>query len=176
MIFNPAGLSGAYIIDMEPITDDRGFFARAWCRDTFEKRGLKTDFVQSNNSFSRSKGTLRGLHYQVSPYQEAKLVRCIKGAIYDVMIDVRPDSETYAQWFGIELNAENRRMIYMPEGIAHGFLTLQDETEILYNITQSYHPECERGIRYNDPSIKIKWPRKIEVVTEKDLQWPDFEL
>ncbi|MCK5398353.1 MAG: dTDP-4-dehydrorhamnose 3,5-epimerase family protein, partial [Thermoplasmata archaeon] len=140
MIFTETRLKGAFIIDIEPIEDDRGFFARSWCRNEFEKHGLNPDLVQCNISFNKKKGTLRGMHYQTAPHEESKLVRCTRGSLFDVIIDLREDSGTYKKWFGIELSAENRRMIYMPGGFAHGFQTLEDNTEVFYQMTEFYYP------------------------------------
>ena len=175
MIFAETKLKGAYIIELEELKDNRGFFARAWCQHEFEKHGLNAHFVQANVSSSKKKGTLRGLHYQISPYEEIKLMRCTKGAVYDVIIDLRPASSTYAQWIGVELTSENHKMLYVPENFAHGFQTLEDDTEVFYPVSQFYTPGSERGIRYDDPAFGIKWPETIDLVmSEKDKCWPDF--
>lgn len=175
MIFKQTKLKGAFIIEMEPIGDIRGFFARAWCKKEFEKHGLRSDFVQANITFNKHKGTLRGMHYQVAPYQEAKVVRCIKGSLFDVIIDLCPDSPTYREWVGIELTEDNYRMLYLPEGFAHGYKTLEDNTEVSYQVSQFYCPESERGIRWNDPGFGIGWPETSElVISDKDKNWPDF--
>lgn len=176
MIFRETTISGAYVIDPEPISDPRGFFARVWCRDEFREHGLSTDFVQANTVFSRERGTLRGLHYQVSPHAEAKLVRCTGGTIYDVAVDIRADSETFGEWVGTELSRENRRMLYMPEGCAHGYLSLTGDAEAFYLVTAAYAPDAERGIRYDDPAFDIIWPSPVRVVSEKDQSWPDFQF
>src|SRR5262249_49758163 len=146
------------IVEPELRSDERGGFARLWCRREFAEHGLNAAFVQCNGSFSARRGTLRGLHYQAAPYQEAKLVRCIRGAIFDVLVDLRRDSQTYLRWFGVELTADNWKMIYVPEGCAHGYLTLEDNVEVMYPVTSFYHPEAERGLRWDDPLVAIQWP------------------
>jgi len=172
MIFRETPLKGAFIIDIERIEDKRGFFAEAWCQKEFEANGLVSRMVRTNISFNRKRGTLRGMHYQVPPYEEIKLVRCTRGAIYDVIIDLRPDSPTYKKWTGVELTAENYRMLYVPESFAHGFLTLEDTAEITYQISQFYSPESARGVRYDDPVFGIEWPLQVEVISDQDLGWP----
>lgn len=175
MVFNKTDFKGAYIIDIERIEDARGFFARAWCRREFEAHGLNPALVQANMSFNKISGTLRGMHYQAAPHEEAKLVRCTKGAVYDVMIDLRRDSRTYLKWFGLELTAENHRMLYVPEGFAHGYQTLKDGTEVLYHVTEFYTPSAERGIRWDDAAFGIEWPIKSGlVISDKDRNWPDY--
>lgn len=174
MIFAETKLPGAYLIDIEKRGDQRGFFARAWCQKEFEAHGLIRRVVQANISLSKRKGTLRGMHYQAAPYAEAKLVRCTRGAIYDAIIDLRPDSPTYMQWLGVELTAENYRMLYVPEGFAHGFQTLVDNTEVAYQVSQFYTPEAEGGVRYNDPAFGIEWPLEVQVISDKDKSWPDY--
>jgi dTDP-4-dehydrorhamnose 3,5-epimerase len=175
MRFTETSVGGAYLIDPEPKGDDRGFFARLWCRDEFEARGLSATFVQCNDSFSAHRGTLRGLHYQIAPFQEAKLVGCIRGAVFDVVVDLRPQSPTFARWFGVTLTASNRTMLYVPEGCAHGYLTLEDGSEVVYPVSQAYRPEAERGIRWNDPTFNIDWPYPGPLtVSPKDRQWPDY--
>ncbi len=175
MIFKESGLEGAFIVEIEPIRDNRGFFARAWCQEEFESRGLISCFVQNNITFSPKTGTLRGLHYQIPPHGEAKLVRCTQGAIYDVIIDLQPESRTYLQWLGVELTADNRKMIYMPGGFAHGYQILVDRTEVFYQVGQFYAPEYERGIRWDDPAFAIDWPIAPPLIlSEKDTRWPDF--
>lgn len=174
MKYTLAPLEGAYLIDLEPRGDERGFFARLFCEREFEKKGLKTHFVNINNSLSVSKGTLRGMHYQLAPKCETKVVRCIKGAIYDVILDLRPDSPTFGQHFGAELSESNRRMMYVPDGFGHGFISLEDHTEILYLVSEYYSPEHERGIRWNDPHFNIQWPIQPEIISEKDAKHPDF--
>jgi len=174
MIFEETRLKGAFTIEMEPIGDTRGFFARAWCQKEFEAHGLISGFVQANITFSPKKGTLRGLHYQIAPHEEIKLVRCTRGAIYDVIIDLRPESPTYKQWLGTELTADNRKMIYIPGGFAHGYQILMDDTEVFYQVGQFYAPEYERGIRWDDPAFGIEWPLEIQVISDKDKNWPDY--
>lgn len=176
MIFTETDLNGAYLIDVEKITDDRGFFGRLWCKDQFEKYNLNTNLVQSNVSMSIKKGTLRGMHYQKHPYQETKLVRCTQGAIYDVIVDLRPDSPTFKKWFGIELTAKNHRMLYVPENFAHGFLTLEDNSEVYYLVTQFYNKEAEGGLRYNDPAFQISWPNEIMEISNKDATHKNFDI
>jgi len=175
MIFHETTISGVYVIDLEPISDPRGFFARAWCRDEFLEHGLSTDFVQANTVLSRDRGTLRGLHYQVPPHAEAKLVHCIGGVIYDVAVDIRVDSETFGKWVGTKLSSEKRRMLYIPEGCAHGYQSLTSNAETFYQVTAAYAPDAERGIRYDDPALDITWPSPVHMVSEKDQSWPDFK-
>ena len=175
MKFTPTAVHGAYLIDLERRGDDRGFFARFFCENEFAAAGLKTHFVQVNTSLTSTQGTLRGMHYQLPPSAEVKVVRCIAGALFDVVLDLRPDSLTFGKWFGAELNAENRTMMYVPEGCAHGFLTLTDATEALYLVTQFYGPADERGVRYDDPRFGIQWPIAPREVSDKDGKWPDFD-
>lgn len=176
MRFAETTVQGAFVIDPEPREDERGFFARLWDRDVFAARGLTADFVQCNASFSARRGTLRGLHYQAAPHGEVKLVRCVRGAIFDVLVDLRVGSPTYARWFGAELTAANRRLMYIPEGCAHGYLTLEDQSEVEYPVSRAYHPDAERGVRWNDPRFAIAWPA-VEPLTlsPKDRQWPDYQ-
>jgi len=174
MIFHDTGLKDAYLIELEKKGDDRGFFARAFCVNEFEAHGLPTTFVQVNNSLSGQKGTLRGMHYQLAPHAETKLVRCIRGSLYDVILDLRKDSPTFGRHFGAELSAENRRMMVCPKGFAHGFITTSDDAEAFYFVDAFYAPEAERGIRYNDPKFGIDWPAEPAVVSDKDQNWPDF--
>jgi len=174
MIFSETKLKGAYTIEIEKLKDNRGFFARAWCRKEFAGHGLTSRVVQTNISFNIKKGTLRGMHYQIAPYEESKLVRCTAGAIYDVIIDLRPDCPTYLQWVGVELTADNHKMLFVPENFAHGFQTLQDNTEVTYQVTQFYTPGSERGIRWDDKAINIEWPEDAAVISDKDKNWPDF--
>lgn len=173
MIFAETRLRGAFVIELEKREDRRGFFARAWCQKEFGERSLVTDFAQNNVSLSRWAGTLRGLHYQIAPHEEAKLIRCTSGAIWDVIIDLRPDSPTYMVWIGAELTASNYRMVYVPEGCAHGFLTVADHTEVTYLVSAFHAPESERGVRYNDPHFQIRWPMEIRAISDKDESWPD---
>jgi dTDP-4-dehydrorhamnose 3,5-epimerase len=174
MRFEPTKLAGVFQIDPELRTDGRGFFARTWCRDKFEKAGLDSHVAQCSISFNASKGTLRGMHYQADPFRETKLVRCTMGAIYDVVLDLRAASSTFKEWIGITLTAENRRMIYVPQGCAHGFLTLEDNSEVSYQISEFYHSEAACGVRWNDPAFGIEWPGKVEVISERDRTHPDF--
>ena len=174
MIFKETKLKGAYVIELEPLQDERGFFARSFCKREFEQHGLNPAIAQCNISYNKKKSALRGMHYQVAPYEEAKLVRCIRGAIYDVIIDLRPESLTFKQWIAVELTAENRKMLYIPEGFAHGFLTLEDDTEVFYQMSESYHPECARGVRWDDPAFQIKWPMDKVILSDKDRAYKDF--
>ena len=174
MIFTACKVKDAYLIDLDRKVDERGFFARSYCRNEFAAHGLHPDFVQCNLSFNTRRGTLRGMHYQVRPNEEVKLVRCLAGAIYDVIVDLRPTSPTYKQWIGVELDAESRRMLYSPAGFAHGYLTLADNSEVLYQVSAFYSPESERGVRWNDPAFNIEWPMRPEVISSKDRQHPDF--
>lgn len=174
MRFSEAGLKGAYVVEIERRTDSRGFFGRGWCKREFETQGLNSQLAQVNIGFSNKKGTLRGMHYQVPPYQEVKLVRCTLGAIYDVIIDLRRGSSTYRQWFGVELTADNHRMLYVPEGCAHGYQTLADDTEVFYQTSQFYAPECARGVRYDDPAFGISWPSVARVISDADRNWPSY--
>lgn len=175
MIFTKTPLRGAYIIELEKREDDRGFFARTWCEDEFEAHGIYRKPVQTNMSYSRKKGTMRGLHYQLPPYGEAKLIRCTKGAIFDVIVDLRQDSPTHKQWFGVELTDRNYKMLFLPEGFAHGFLTLEDDTEVAYQVSAKHTPGSERIIRYNDPKFNIAWPVAVEVISDKDNNEPDYK-
>ena len=174
MIFHKTELRGAFVIDLEKIEDERGFFARAWCAKEFEAQGLTARTIQCNISFNKIRGTTRGMHYQIAPYEETKLVRCMAGSIYDVIIDLRSESETYRRWFGVELTAANRRMLFVPEGFAHGFQTLEDNTEVFYHVSEFYTPGSERGIRWDDPTFSIDWPIEVQVISDKDKSWPDF--
>jgi dTDP-4-dehydrorhamnose 3,5-epimerase len=175
MIFTDTPLKGAYLIDLQKRGDDRGFFARAFCEKEFADHKLIGRFVQVNNSLSAAKGTLRGMHYQLQPRAESKLVRCIRGALYDVILDLRRDSPTFGQSFGAELTAENRRMMYVPKGFAHGILTLEDNTEIFYFVDEFYAPEYERGVRWNDPEFQIGWPLQPVVISDKDAEQRSFD-
>ena len=173
MKFIESALNGAYVIEVELIHDSRGFFARSWCKQEFIDQNLNPNLVQSNISFNSKKGTLRGMHYQEKPHEEAKLVRCTKGAIYDVIIDIRPDSATFKKWLGVELNAENRKLLYIPEGFAHGYQTLEDDTEVFYQVSASYHPESSKGIRWDDPTLAIDWLLTDNLtMSDRDQQWP----
>lgn len=176
MIFRPTRLKDVFEIEPEPHSDDRGFFARSWCQREFEDHGLNPKVVQCNVSYNARRGTLRGIHYQENPSAEAKLVRCTRGAIYDVVVDLRSQSASFAQWIAAELTADNYRALYVPEGCGHGFLTLQDETEVFYQMSEFYSPELSRGVRWNDPSFQIPWPRTVEVISDRDRTYPDFQL
>lgn len=169
-------LKDAYIVDIEPLEDERGFFARTWCQEEFSALGLNTKIAQCSTSYNKRRGTLRGMHYQAEPYAEVKLVKCTRGAIYDVILDIRLSSPTYKSWYAVELTEENRRTLYIPEGFAHGFQTLEDETEVYYQISEFYHPECSKGIRWNDPAFALRWPIETRIMSERDLQFPDFIL
>lgn len=172
MIFTETPLAGAFVIDMEKIEDDRGFFARAWAVDEFEAHGIDTTVAQTNMSRTLRAGTFRGFHWQDPPHGEAKTVRCISGSVHNVIIDMRPDSPTYKQWFGVTLSADNLRMLFIPEQFANGFLILEDDTTLLYNVSRPYGPGNEHGIRWDDPSIGVEWPRAVEHVSDKDEAWP----
>jgi len=174
MIFEETELPGSFLIHLQRKEDQRGFFARSWCRKEFEDHGLVGRLAQCNISFNREKGTLRGMHIQVRPCAEAKLVRCTRGSIYDVMIDLRKDSPTFRRYFGTTLTAENREMVYIPEGFAHGFLTLEDDTEIFYQMSEFYAPEYARGVRWDDPAFGILWPETMRIISERDRSYPDF--
>ena len=175
MILKETSLKGAFIVNPERHEDERGFFARTWDRDEFQARGLSPKLVQCSISFNRKKGTLRGMHYQAKPYEEAKLVRCTMGSVYDVIVDLRRDSTTFTKWLGFDLTAENHRMLYIPEWFAHGFLTLEDRTEVFYQMSQVYVPDSARGVRWNDPTFGIRWPIAVRVVSERDKNYPDFK-
>lgn len=176
MIFHPTELEGAWVIEVERIEDERGFFARSYCRDEFESRGLDPRVAQCNISYNRKRGTLRGMHYQVPPHAEVKLVRCTAGAIHDVIIDLRPGSPTFARHVAVVLSADNRRMLYIPEGFAHGFQTLDDDTEVFYQMSALYEPGAGRGVRWNDPAFGIVWPFAAErIVNARDAAYPDFQ-
>lgn len=176
MIFKETELKGAFVIELVCIEDERGFFARSFCTREFQKYGLNPCVVQCNISFNKKKGTLRGMHYQIAPHEEAKLVRCTQGAIYDVIIDLRPESPTYTQWFAVELSADARNMLYIPEGFAHGFQTLVDNTEVFYQMSEFYHPECSRGIRWDDQAFGINWPLSVKVISNNDRRYSLFKL
>jgi dTDP-4-dehydrorhamnose 3,5-epimerase len=174
MIFTETELSGAFVIDVEPFEDERGSFARTWCRDEFSKRGLMTDPVQTSTSFSPRRGTLRGLHYQVPPFAEAKLIRCTRGSIYDVIVDLRPGSPTFGVAVALVLSAQNRRMAYVPEAMAHGFLTLENDTEVFYQMSRPYSPQDARGVRWDDPQLGIAWPTAVQVISDRDRDLPSL--
>jgi dTDP-4-dehydrorhamnose 3,5-epimerase len=173
--FTPAPLAGAWVIDLEPIADDRGSFARTWCVREMEAHGLVTRAVQCSVSRNTRKSTLRGMHFQAAPHEETKVVRCTRGAIFDVIVDLRPGSATFKRWFGAELSAANGRALYVPAGMAHGFQTLADDTEVAYQISEFHHPESARGVRWDDPAFSIEWPQAASrVIHPKDLAYPDF--
>ncbi len=175
MLFKQTPLPGAFTIELEKRGDHRGFFARFFCTEEFSAQGLITSFAQINNSLTGQKGTLRGMHYQLEPSGEVKVVRCIRGSLYDVILDIRPDSPTFGQWFGETLSEENRTMMYCPKGFAHGFVTLEADTEALYLVSDPYAPELERGIRFDDPRFGIEWPVTPSEISDKDQNWPDFD-
>jgi dTDP-4-dehydrorhamnose 3,5-epimerase len=175
MIFLETKLKGAFVIEPEPLRDERGFFARTWCKREFEAHGLNSDLVQCNLSVNTKRGTLRGMHHQKAPHEEAKLVQCIAGAIYDVIIDLRPDSPTFKQWLSLELSSGNRKMLFIPKGFSHGFLTLADHTDVFYQMSDFYDSESATGIRWNDPAFQISWPEAIKTISAKDLQYSDFK-
>ena len=174
MEFVETRLKGAFVVRVKRIEDHRGFFGRAWCRDEFVAHGLNPNATQLNVGFSHKKGTLRGLHYQVAPHEEAKFVRCTRGAAHDVIVDLRGDSPTRGQWFGIDLTADEQTMLYVPEGFAHGYQTLADNTELYYMTTAAYAAAAARGVRYDDPALGIVWPLPVAVISDADKNWPDF--
>ena len=174
MIFSETKLKGAYILDLERATDERGYFARRWCVRECADHGLNASVVQVNVGHSRRRGTLRGMHFQVAPHAEVKTVHCSRGALYDVIVDLREDSPTKGQWIGVELTAENGRMLYVPEGFAHGYQTLMDETDLVYQTSQFYVKEAAKGVRYDDPAFAIQWPLPVSVISSGDRSWPDY--
>lgn len=176
MKFEPGTIAGSYVVSIEPRGDDRGGFARVFCQEEFRAIGIEPGIVQINTSWSRDKGTLRGLHYQLPPAPEAKLVRCIQGAVFDVAVDLRPDSPTFLKSFGTRLDADTRVMMYSPPGCAHGYLTLTDDAEVIYSVSAAYQPELERGVRWNDPAFTIDWPIEPVVLSPKDQAWPDYRV
>jgi dTDP-4-dehydrorhamnose 3,5-epimerase len=167
-------LKGAFLVEPELLEDERGFFARTWSYREWAAQGLDDRLLECNVSFNKLAGTLRGMHYQTEPFAQPKLVRCTAGSIYDVAVDLRPDSPTHKEWLGFELSAENRRSLYVPAGFAHGFQTLSDATEVLYQMSEVYAPECARGVRWNDPAFGIEWPREVAVINERDAGYPDY--
>jgi dTDP-4-dehydrorhamnose 3,5-epimerase len=173
--FHQTKIQGVFEVHPEPRIDDRGSFARTWCQKEFEAHGLNPKLVQCSVSLNTRKGTLRGLHYQAAPYPEAKLVRCTKGSIFDVVVDLRPDSPTYQKWISVVLTSSGQNMIYVPEGCAHGFLTQEDDSEVFYQMSEFYHPELARGVRWDDPSFQIVWPGEIAVISERDRAYENFE-
>jgi dTDP-4-dehydrorhamnose 3,5-epimerase len=172
--FRETELSGAYVIDIDPFEDERGLFARAWCQKEFEAHGLSSSIVQANISQNKKRGTLRGLHWQRQPYAECKLLRCTRGSVYDVIVDLRRDSDTFKSWLGVELTEQNHRMLLVPEDFAHGFQTLEDNSEVFYQVTQFYTPDAECGARYDDPAFAIDWPLDVSAISEKDAGWSPF--
>lgn len=176
MIFIETKLPGAFIIELEKREDERGFFARAWCQKEVRAKGLNDSSVQVNISYNKTRGTLRGMHYQTAPSEEIKLVRCVRGIVYDVIIDLRPDSPTRGEWIGVELTADNYRTLYVPKNFAHGYQTLRDDSEVLYQVSEFYSPASERGVRYNDLAFAIEWPLPVSGISDKDRSWPDYIL
>lgn len=177
MIIEETKLSGAYIIELEKLEDNRGFFARSFCENEFARSGLNNNYKQSNLSFNNFKGTLRGMHMQLEPYSEVKLVRCVRGAIFDVIIDLREESKTFTQWMSVELTQENRKTLYIPERFAHGFLTLDDKTEVFYQMSEEYKPDVASGVKFDDPIFNIQWPPLNElIISDRDKAWPDFKV
>ncbi|HEY1482561.1 MAG TPA: dTDP-4-dehydrorhamnose 3,5-epimerase [Candidatus Acidoferrum sp.] len=174
MEFHQTKLKGVFEITPERKPDERGFFARTWCQTEFAQHGLNSRLVQCSISFSPRKGTLRGMHYQVAPSAETKLIRCTQGAIYDVIVDLRPNSPTFKQWIAAPLTAENRKMIFVPEGCAHGFITQGENSEVFYQMSEFYSPDAARGVRYDDPAFAIVWPERVQVISERDRTYPDF--
>jgi len=175
MLFNELPIQGAYRIGLQPHRDERGWFARAWCEKEFAERGITESFVQANQAYTAAAGTLRGLHYQTAPHEEAKFIRCLRGAVYDVIVDLRPDSASYLEWHAVTLTAEQRDALYVPAGCAHGYQTLMDDTEVFYQVTTAYTPGVEKGVRYDDPAFGIEWPRAVKALSDKDQSLPDFE-
>lgn len=176
MKFVETNLEGAVIVELDKHEDDRGFFARQWCQKEFEAAGLIPTVVQANISSNKLKGTLRGMHFQQIPYEETKLIRCTRGALFDVIIDLRAESSTYLEWFGVKLTEENYKMLYVPKGCAHGFQTLVANTEAFYMVSEFYTPSAEGGVRYNDPLFRIDWPLSVSAISDKDLNWPDYSV
>lgn len=176
MEFLETKLPGVFEVHIEAKSDERGFFARTWCQLEFEAQGLNGNLVQCSLSFNRRKGTLRGLHYQVAPHREAKLIRCTQGAIYDVVLDLRRQSSTFKNWVAVVLTSEKRNMVYVPPGCAHGFLTLEDGSEVSYQMSEFQHAESARGVRWDDLAFQIAWPTKVEIISERDRTYPDFEI
>lgn len=173
MIFRETALAGAFVIEPERLVDERGFFARTWCQRELQERGLDAGLAQCSISFNLTRGTLRGMHYQIAPYAETKLVRCTAGAIFDVIVDLRPGSKSFRRWCGVELSQQNRKMLYIPKGCAHGFLTLSDNVEVFYQISEFYSAAHARGVRWNDPAFAIQWPGEVKLISERDRSYPD---
>lgn len=174
MRFLETPLSGAYVMEVEKREDERGFFGRSWCARELAEHGLDTSVVQANVSFNKAKGTVRGMHFQSAPHEEVKIVRCTRGSMYDVIVDLRPESPTYCQWFGIELSADNYRMLYIPKRFGHGYQTLEDDVDLMYMVSSSFAPEHATGVRHDDPAFGITWPLSITMINEKDRSWPAF--
>lgn len=174
MIFVETKLKGAYVVELEKREDSRGFFTRGWDGNILEQHGLVGSVIQQNIAFSKTKGTIRGLHYQKAPHQETKFIRCTRGSIFDVIVDLRPDSATYKNWFGVQLTQDEYKVLYVPKDFAHGFQSLVDNSEIMYLVSEAYTPAAEAGVRYNDSSIGVEWPLPVSVISEKDASWPDF--
>ena len=175
MKFTSLGIEGAWIVNIDHLGDERGFFARAWCREEFAAKGITAELSQANLSFSQQAGTVRGMHFQRPPHEEMKAVRCLRGAVFDVVLDLRSDSPTFCQWHGEELTSDNRRMLLVPEGCAHGFQTLVDDTEIFYLVSEAYAPDSEGGVRWDDPAFGIKWSLSVSEISERDVGFPDFK-
>lgn len=176
MIFSHSPLNGSYTIELSPFSDSRGWFARTYCKDEFKQIGHVKEWVQLNHSVTYKAGSIRGMHYQVQPYREIKMVRCIAGAVYDVIVDLREGSSTFLNWFGTELSAENKKMLYIPEGFAHGFQTLTDNSELIYHHTELYTPGAEAGIKYNEPLVNIQWPLPVTEISERDKNHPYLDV
>jgi len=175
MLFRETRIPGVFEMHIQPQLDERGFFARGWCQKEFESNGLNPKVVQCSISFNAHKGTLRGIHYQTAPFAESKVVRCTRGSVYDVVLDLRPHSPTFKDWVSVWLTAGDRNMVFVPEGCGHGFLTLEDETEVFYQMSEFYHPESSRGVRWDDPAFSVSWPEAVEVISERDRTYPDFK-
>lgn len=176
MLFQETDIAGAFVVEIKRIADDRGFFGRAWCSEEFRKRGLSDTIVQINTGVSTRAGTLRGMHYQLAPHAEVKVVQCTRGAVYDVAVDLRPESPTFKRWAAVELSDQNYRTFYIPEGCAHGYLTLSDDAVLTYTTSKSYAPTAAKGVRFDDPAFGIQWPGNIRVISTADRNWPDFTL
>jgi dTDP-4-dehydrorhamnose 3,5-epimerase len=176
MIFTPTKLRGSYIIELSPFSDSRGWFARTYCKNEFQQIGHNKEWVQLNHSVTFTEGSIRGMHYQVRPFREIKMVRCIAGAVYDVIVDLREGSPTFLHWFGTELSAKNRKMLYIPEGFAHGFQTLSNDCELIYHHTEFYNPDAEAGIKYTEPLVNIKWPLPLTEISERDNHHPYLDI
>ena len=175
MIFTPTPIKDAWLIDIEPLADERGFFARTWCQRELAAHGLDAEIAQESISWNRSRGTTRGLHFQRPPHEEVKIVRCTRGAIFDVIVDIRHDSPSFLRWQGFDLTADNRRALYVPKGCLHGFQTLADETEVSYQISNFYAPQAAAGYRHDDPAFRIVWPLRVTIISDNDRRWPNFQ-